>query len=99
MNARPSANPLFRRLTLAGYGAAAAAGAVTVGLIAGVAHTSQASAGTNTNATTGSSTNRSDDDGGYSDDSGTTNNGTTNNGGVVAPAPQNAPAQGGSHGS
>lgn len=82
-------------MTLAGYGAAATAGAVTVGLIAGVAHngthSTSTSSGTTSTTTTSTTTSRHGDDGGNSDDDG--------NSGNIQQAPQNGVPAGGSHGS
>lgn len=76
---------------LAGTFAAAAAGALTVGLISGVVHTAQAASATNTSTTTsGTST------------GGTTKSGTSvnnNSTGGIGSVPQNVQPVGGSHGS
>ena len=79
---------------LAGTFAAAAAGALTVGLIAGVVHTAQAASAT-TNSTTGTGTSTSG-----TGKSGTSNtsNGTSSTTGLGSVA-QNQPPAGGSNGS
>ena len=102
MTRRPSADRLLRRVSLAGYAAAGAAGALTVGLIAGITHSaSQASTpgGTTSGAVTG-------DDGGLGSSSDDGGFGTTQQqpaqqlpqGGLGVPQQGSMP-QGGSHGS
>lgn len=103
MNARPTADSLLRRMHLAGYAAAAAAGALTVGLIGGIANTAQPS--WSTTGTAKAATAHGDDDGWGDDDdnraavtTGQQQNTANANGGVAA-APQNQAPVGGSHGS
>ncbi len=97
MTRRPSADRLLRRVSLAGYGVAGAAGALTVGLIAGITHSaSQATTpgGTTSGAVTG-------DDGGLGSSSDDGGFGTTQQlpqGGLGVPQQGSMP-QGGSHGS
>lgn len=80
---------------IAGTVAAAAAGALTVGLISGVVHTATQAQGTS-NTGTSSSTTSSDD--GSSTSSSTSNAGSSSTGGIGS-VPQNAAPVGGSNGS
>lgn len=75
---------------IAGTVAAATAGALTVGLIAGVVHTASQAQGTSSSTPSSTSTTRSDDDGS------TTSNSST---GGVGSTSQNAQPVAGSHGS
>jgi hypothetical protein len=84
---------LRNRATLAGTIAAAAAGAVTVGLVSGVAHVSS-SAQPATGTTTSTSSPSSSTTG-----SSTTGSSTTGSSTTVDTAPQSSQAQGGSNGS
>ena len=89
MKRQPSSARLHRKATLAGYGVAAAAGALTVGLIAGVSHPAATASGALASTT------------GTTSISGTMSTpGVVShpNGGIGA-APQGTTAVGGSHGS
>ena len=87
MNAQPRTNLLYRQATLAGYGAVAVAGALTVGLIAGVAYPAITASQTSTSHNSTTST------------TGSTTGTATQSGSSLGAAAQATTAVAGSHGS